>query len=89
MLPTLAVASIVVEAGLAVALWFKAMRVQAVVIGVVCHITMVALMACGIVSVVRLAVFSGLMLALYLPFFAETTNQAESSGSSMVTSSPR
>lgn len=88
-LPTLAVVSIVVEAGLAVALWFKAMRGPAAVIGVVFHITMVALMAYGIVSVVRLAVFSGLMLALYLPFFAETTNQAESSGSSMVTSSPR
>lgn len=88
-LPTLAVASILVEAWLAVALWFKATRVQAAVIGVVFHIAMVALIAYGIVSVIRLVVFSGLMLALYLPFFAATKDQAEASGASMVTSSPR
>ena len=92
LLQALAIASVAVEAGLAVALWFETTRRPAAVAGIVFHVVMVVFVSYGGLSVVRLVVFSGLMLALYLPFFdAHATSRAQAgvSGSSTVTSSPR
>lgn len=94
LLPVLAAASIVIEAGLAVGLWWPTTRRATAVAGVAFHASMVPAMAYGFVSVIRLVVFSGLMLALYLPFFesrvaAPAAVQVDASGRSTVTSSPR
>jgi hypothetical protein len=59
--------AIVLELGLAVALWRRRWRAAAVVVGAALHVGMVALLPAGVR--VQLAIFAIEMLALYLAFF--------------------
>ncbi|GGH41076.1 HTTM domain-containing protein [Microbacterium album] len=61
--------AIVVELFLAVAFWLPRLRWVALLIGLCFQIGMLVLMTGGALSLVRLAVFGFLMIALYLPFF--------------------
>jgi hypothetical protein len=67
--------AICAEAFLAAALWFRRTRWIALVVGVGFHLGMLVLMAGGLLSVLRLAIFGFLMLALYIPFFADEVDK--------------
>lgn len=64
-------ATVAIEAWLAVGLWFDRTRPVSVALGVVLHVGIVAMMATGPTSLVRMIVFNGLCVALYLPHLTE------------------
>ncbi|MDV7999894.1 HTTM domain-containing protein [Rhodococcus sp. IEGM 1408] len=68
------VASIVVEAFLAVGLWFARTRRITLVIGLCFHLSLVVLVTAGFDLFLDLAIYGGVMLSLYLPFFEEEIN---------------
>lgn len=68
---SVAAASIVVEAFLAVGLWFARTRRAALVVGVCFHVGLVVAVTDSVDQCVNLVVYGGLMLALYIPFFHE------------------
>jgi hypothetical protein len=64
-------ASIVVEAFLAVALWFARTRGIALVVGLCFHAGLVIAVTGGFDLFADLSIYGGLILALYLPFFQD------------------
>lgn len=64
----LAVGTVVIEGWLAVGLWFDRTRAVSIVLGVALHVGIIATMATGATSLVRMIVFNGLCVALYLAF---------------------
>lgn len=70
-LPAVAVAVVAIEAWLAVGLWWERTRGWTAAVGVLFHAAMVPLMAANAVQTVRLVVFSGATMMLYLSFFGD------------------
>lgn len=67
----LGILTVAVEAGLAVALWMPRWRRLAATVGALFHLGIVVTMASGATSLVRMIVFNGLLVALYVPFFVD------------------
>lgn len=65
----LAVVTVAVEGWLAIGLWLTKTRKVTALIGVLFHVGVVVAMTAGVASFVRMVVFNGLVVALYLPFF--------------------
>jgi hypothetical protein len=60
--------TVATEGWLAVGLWFERTRRASVLLGACLHVGIVLAMSTGATSLVRMLVFNGLMVVLYLPF---------------------
>lgn len=80
------VATVALEAWLAVGLWLPRTRAVSMMLGVGMHIGIVAMMSTGATSFVRMVVFNGLCVALYLPHLTRSVAPARSPSPTVPTS---
>ncbi|WP_456599839.1 HTTM domain-containing protein [Blastococcus sp. SYSU DS0616] len=69
--------AIIVEGGLAVALWFRHTRLPAAALGIAFHVPLVLATTYGWSGGAQLFVYSAMALALYLPFWVDSDEVVE------------